>query len=116
MKKTLGEKIRALREQKDISLREFAKRLDNLSAAHLSDIELGRRLPSPELLEKIAGKLEVPLEELQKLDFRPPVEELRRKSAADPAYGFALRRMIEADVKPEDILQYLEDQKKKEKE
>jgi transcriptional regulator with XRE-family HTH domain len=115
MKKTLGETIRALREQKDISLREFAKRLDNLSAAHLSDIELGRRSPSPELLEKIATKLEIPLEDLQKLDSRPPVEELKRKSAADPAYGFALRKMVEADVKPEDIMQYLEEQKKKEK-
>lgn len=118
MKKSLGQAIRELREKKDISLREFAKKLDGLSAAHLSDIELGRRLPSPELLVKIAQKLDVPLEDLEKLDFRTPVEELKRRSAENPAYGFALRRMVEADVKPEDILKYLDEQagKKEEKE
>ena len=43
MKKTLGVRIRELRDQRDLSLREFARRLGDVSAAHLSDIELGRR-------------------------------------------------------------------------
>lgn len=39
--KTLGQRIRELRETKDLSLREFAKQLGDLSAAFLSDVELG---------------------------------------------------------------------------
>ena len=41
----LGQRIRELRGKKDLSLRELAKKLD-VSAAFLSDIELGRRYPS----------------------------------------------------------------------
>ena len=51
--KTLGEKIRELREERDLSLRELAKKL-NLSAAFLSDIELGRRNPSDKVLSDLA--------------------------------------------------------------
>src|SRR5437588_601706 len=39
MTKTLGERIRELRAEKDLSLREFAKKLGGLSAAFLSEIE-----------------------------------------------------------------------------
>lgn len=112
----LGERIRELREALDYSLREFAKRLDNLSPAHLSDIELGRRYPSFELLKKIAENLLVPVEELEKLDSRPPVEDLKRMAEANPAYGFALRKMVENKVSPQTILDYLKEQEKKESE
>lgn len=104
MKKTLGSRIRELREEKDYSLREFAKKLGNVSAAHISDIELGRRYPSEALLQKIASLLAVSIEELQQYDNRAPVEEIKRLSESDPAFGFALRKLIEKDVTPEDIL------------
>ena len=94
MDKTLGQRIRELREERDISLREFARRLDGLSAAHVSDIELGRRFPSADVLLKMAHVLHVDVAELKKLDSRPPVEELRRRAEADPSYGIALRRMV----------------------
>jgi transcriptional regulator with XRE-family HTH domain len=113
MDKTLGQRIRELREERDISLREFARRLDGLSAAHVSDIELGRRFPSEDVLLKMAHVLHVDVAELKKLDSRPPVEEMRRRAEADPAYGIALRRMVERDVKPEDILKAV-DKKSKE--
>lgn len=112
MKKTLGQRIRELREERDISLREFARRLDGLSAAHVSDIELGRRFPSEDVLLRMAQVLSVNVAELRELDSRPPVEELRRRAEADPAYGIALRRMVERDVKPEDILKMLEKKSK----
>jgi hypothetical protein len=35
--KTLGDRIGELREQKDLSLREFAKKIGDLSAAFLSE-------------------------------------------------------------------------------
>lgn len=112
MKKTLGQRIRELREERDISLREFARRLGSLSAAYVSDVELGRRFPSEGVLLKMAQVLSVNVAELRELDSRPPVEELRRRAQADPAYGIALRRMVERDVNPEDILKIVEKKSK----
>lgn len=104
MKKTLGSRIRELREEKDFSLREFAKKAGGISAAHISDIELGKRFPSDALLRTIAVLLEVPVEELQQYDNRAPVEDIKRLSEADPAFGFAMRKLVEKQVTPEEIL------------
>jgi transcriptional regulator with XRE-family HTH domain len=101
---TMGARIRQLREQQDVSLREFAKKLGDISAAHVSDIELGRRFPSESLLKKIAGLLRVSVKELKEHDSRPPVDELKRLSAINPAFGFALRKLVDREVTPEDIL------------
>lgn len=101
--KTLGQRIRELRDLKDLSLRDFAKKLGGLSAAHLSDIELGRRFPSPELLEKMAHILDVTVESLREFDSRPPVEDMKKLAEANPAYGFALRKMVERKITPEEI-------------
>jgi transcriptional regulator with XRE-family HTH domain len=101
--KTLGQRIRELRDLKDLSLRDFAKKLGGLSAAHLSDIELGRRFPSPELLEKMAKILDVTVESLRKFDSRPPVEDIKKLAEANPAYGFALRKMVERKITSEEI-------------
>lgn len=114
MTKTFGQRIRELREEQDLSLREFAKKLGGLSAAHLSDIELGRRFPSEELLAKMAPVLRVEIAELQHLDSRPPVEEIRRLAEADPTYGIALRRMIEKNISPADIMKLIDKKSKEE--
>lgn len=112
MMKTLGQLIRELREKKDLSLREFAKRLGGLSAAFLSDVELGRRHPSEKVLAEMARVLETPLEELQRCDSRPPIEGLKRLSASNPAYGFAFRKLIDKRVTPEELLKFLEQRNK----
>lgn len=110
----LGRRVRELREELDLSLREFAERLGDMSKAHLSDIELGRRNPSPSLLEKMAEVLDVSLEELQRLDARPPVDEMRRRIEADPALGFAFRRVVEdTTVSGDDLLRFLEEQRQR---
>src|SRR5262249_34705968 len=114
MAKTLGQFIRELREKLDISGRELAKKLD-ISAAHESDIELGRRFPSDDLLVKMATALHTSVEELKKHDTRVPIEELKQASAENPAYGFALRQMLESNVKPDDLLKLVEAKRKKEK-
>jgi transcriptional regulator with XRE-family HTH domain len=101
--KNLGEKIRELRENKDTSLRELAKKLD-ISAAFLSDVELGRRYPSKKVLRQIALKLDVEPEELENYDTRPPVEEMRRWVQTDPAFGLALRKVIDKKISPEDLM------------
>ena len=103
MAKTFGQRIRELRDIQDLSLRDFAKRLGGLSAAHLSDIELGRRFPSSELLQKMAQILDVTVEHLREYDSRPPVEDMKRMAEANPAYGFALRKMVERNITPEEI-------------
>lgn len=104
--KILGEHIRELREKKDISVRELARQL-NVSAAFLSDVELGRRHPSDELLERIASCLDTTAQDLQKYDARPPVQELKRLAANDPAMGFALRRVVDEGVSAKDLLEFL---------
>jgi transcriptional regulator with XRE-family HTH domain len=117
MKRNLGSRIRELREKKDYSLREFAKKLDNISAAHISDIELGRRFPSESLLRKIASLLEVPIEELREYDNRAPLDDIKRLSESDPDFGIALRKLVEKNVTPQDILNMTKtkpDRKKKE--
>ena len=73
--KTLGEHIRELREDRDWSVRDLAKKL-KVSAAFLSDVELGRRHPSEEVLEKLASAFETTTDDLRKHDARPPVQEL----------------------------------------
>jgi len=102
--KSLGERIRELREEKDLSLRELAKRLE-VSAAFVSDIELGRRYPSHRVFAKIASILETSVEELQKYDNRPPVEEIKRLASADPQYSVAFRQMI--DIPAKELMEFL---------
>jgi transcriptional regulator with XRE-family HTH domain len=105
--KTLGERIRDLREQRDFSVRELAKKID-VSAPFLSDVELGRRHPSSEVLKKIANYLGTKIEDLKKYDARPPMEELKRIAASNPAMGFALRRVVDDGVSAEELLEFLQ--------
>ena len=104
--KTLGEHIRELREELDLSVRELAKKL-KISAPFLSDVELGRRHPSEEVLEKLASALGTTSGGLKKHDARPPVQELKRMAASNPAMGFALRKVVDEGISPEDLLDFL---------
>src|SRR5262249_4666678 len=61
---SLGQRLRELRDKADLSVRELAKRI-GVSSPFLSDIELGRRFPSEEVLGKLAAALNVSLEELK---------------------------------------------------
>jgi transcriptional regulator with XRE-family HTH domain len=100
---TLGEFIRKLRDERDLSLREFASKL-GCSAPFLSDIELGRRFPSEKVLNDIARILGVDVEELRAHDTRPPVEEMKRRIAADPRFAVAFRTVINTNVTPDELL------------
>lgn len=104
--KTLGERIRELREECDFSVRELARKID-VSAPFLSDLELGRRHPSDEVLARIATALKTSTDELRKHDARAPVQELKRIVASNPAMGFALRRVVDEHVSPDDLLEFL---------
>ncbi len=111
--KTLGHRIRELREKKDFSTRQLAKTAE-LSIAFISDIELGRRLPSKKVLAAIAKSLGTTLEELQEYDTRPIVEEFKRRIELNPKLGFAFQRLMEANLSPEEMMK-LADKKTKRK-
>jgi transcriptional regulator with XRE-family HTH domain len=104
--KPLGERIRELRERQDLSVRDLAKMI-KVSAPFMSDVELGRRHPSDEVLTTIAAALGTTLEDLKKHDARPPIEALKRIAANNPAMGFALRRVVDEGVSPDELLEFL---------
>jgi transcriptional regulator with XRE-family HTH domain len=104
--KTLGQHIRELRDKKDLSLRDLAEKLD-CSAAFLSDIELGKRFPSSEMLTKIAKALSVKRDDLEKYDIRSDIEEFKKNSQSNPNYAFAFRKMVDKNISPEEVLEML---------
>jgi transcriptional regulator with XRE-family HTH domain len=58
-----GRRIRAFRKLKGYTQEEFAKNL-GISVSVLGEVERGNRLPSQELLDKVAIALNITLEEL----------------------------------------------------
>ena len=115
--KTLGERIRELREEKDLSLRELAAKIE-VSAAFMSDVELGRRHPSDKHMVAVAHALGISLEDLQQFDTRPPVREFRRATLSNPEYGFAFRQVLKKKISSKELLEFIrqQDQKRQEDE
>lgn len=106
---TFGEKIRKLREDLDFSLRTVAEKI-GVSAAFLSDVELGRRFPSADTLKLLAKELKVSAEELSRYDLRSEAENIRKMMFSDPAAGVAFRTLAEKMKKgatPEEIMKLL---------
>lgn len=64
--KKLGARIRAIREKKGISIREFETYEKSVDKQALSKIELGHTVPNAHTLYRIAQILEVPLADLFK--------------------------------------------------
>ena len=116
--KTLGEKLKELRDEKDLSLRALAKKLD-VSAPFLSDVELGRRFPSDDLLAKIAKVFRIKASELKQHDSRPPITDMKRMAESDPKWGFAFRTVVDKAQKGElthdELIKGLNKRKKKSK-
>lgn len=110
MPQSLGEKIKELRLARDLSVRELARRIDK-SAPFLSDIELGRRFPSEDVLQALAKQLGVSTDELSKLDVRSPLADLKRMAQEDPSWGLAFRKVVEQGTKgkltPEEMIKKL---------
>ena len=113
--KTLGDRIRELREKNDLTLRELAAKID-VTASFISDIELGRRDPSDERIRQLAQILGTTLEDLDQFSPRLPIREMRRSARELPRYGYALREMVGRRVSPAEILEYIDnkDQRRRE--
>jgi transcriptional regulator with XRE-family HTH domain len=106
----MGPFIRERRDELDLSLREFAKKL-GCSPAFISDIELGRRYPSERVLMEIAKILKVKVEDLRNMDVRPPIDEIKRVTQDDPTFALAFRTVLDKNISADELLEFV---KKKE--
>jgi transcriptional regulator with XRE-family HTH domain len=101
MHTSLGEVIRNARVATGRSLREFAKAL-GITPSYQSDIENDRRVPSEEVLRKIAELLSLNYEELMALAGRFG-EDAERYLRRHPTAGALFRKLSETNA-PEDVL------------
>lgn len=108
----LGEKIRATRLDRSMSLRQLAAKV-GCSPPFVSDIELGRRFPSEATLASIARILDIDVRELEKYDSREALSTLKRLAEQDPRWTFALRtqtdRIVEGKLTAESLMKKLLD-------
>jgi transcriptional regulator with XRE-family HTH domain len=111
---SLGQRIHDLRGKTGLSLRKLADQID-ISPPFLSDIELGRRFPSEEILAKLASALDVSTNELKQYDTRGAIADLKRLMDSDPKLGFAFRTVVEkvknGELTAEDIIAKLSKRK-----
>jgi transcriptional regulator with XRE-family HTH domain len=78
----IGERLKALREQKRLSQGDIEKRT-GLLRVYISRVENGHLVPSIETVEKFARALEVPIYALFYEGEQPPVPELPKISEGD---------------------------------
>jgi len=102
----IGPYIRKRRDELDLSLREFAKKLD-CSPAFISDIELGRRHPSDEVLAEMARVLKVKVEDLRAMDVRAPIDDIKRITLNDPTFALAFRSVIDKKITADELLEFV---------
>jgi transcriptional regulator with XRE-family HTH domain len=84
----VGERLRALREERNFSQGEIEKRT-GLLRCYISRVENGHTVPAVETLEKFARALEVPLYQLLYDGEKPPQlpNLAKRKAGRDLAWG-----------------------------
>jgi transcriptional regulator with XRE-family HTH domain len=84
----IGERLRALREEKKLSQGDIEKKT-GLLRCYVSRVENGHTVPAVETLEKFARALEVPMYQLFYDGEEPPKlpNSLKRKSADDIVWG-----------------------------
>ena len=117
--KSFGEVLHLLREKKDVTLRELARKI-NVSAPFLSDVEKGRRAPlTAERLEAVVSALNLDKEEEREL--YDAAGRQRKTIAPDlPDYimeheyvSAALRTARDLDAGEEEWQKFIEDLKKR---
>jgi transcriptional regulator with XRE-family HTH domain len=80
----IGDRLKALREQKKMSQGDIEKRT-GLLRCYISRVENGHTVPAIETLEKMARAMEVPMYELFYDGEKPPAPELPKTS--DDGWG-----------------------------
>ncbi|MFN8494585.1 MAG: helix-turn-helix transcriptional regulator [Caldilineaceae bacterium] len=64
--KRFGEKLRLLRKQKGMTIKEFANAIGHTTHSHISEFETGKRKPSLEFALRVSAFFVVPLDQLVK--------------------------------------------------
>jgi transcriptional regulator with XRE-family HTH domain len=82
----LGERLRTVREQKELSQGDVEKR-SGLLRCYISRVENGHTVPAVETLEKLARALEVPMYELLYEGEEPPKLPLPGGKGAQKLWG-----------------------------
>src|SRR5207302_10076754 len=82
----LGERLRSVREQKDLSQGDVEKR-SGLLRCYISRVEKGHTVPAVETLAKLARALEVPLYELLYEGEEPPKAQVTSGRAGQKLWG-----------------------------
>lgn len=98
---TLGDRLRVGRALKRKTLRQLATEIGK-TAAYLSDIENGRRVPSEEVLIALAGALDLDADELMAAAGKIGLE-ADRYLRRTPQAGVLFRRLSESNVSPEAV-------------
>lgn len=99
--RTLGEVIHDARTKLGLSLRDITKKL-NITPSYLSDIENDRRIPSEEVLKKLASLLDLEHDDLMARAGRFGDDAVRYMMKT-PATGVLLRRLAQEQASPETV-------------
>jgi len=114
----IGDRLRALREEKNLSQGDIEKRT-GLLRCYISRVENGHTVPAIETLEKLARAMEIPMYQLFYDGEKPPkLPNLpKRKSSDDIAWGSSgkdgrylskLRRLLgKADEEHRKLVMYM---------
>jgi transcriptional regulator with XRE-family HTH domain len=94
---TLGARIYQLRVDKGWTMLVLAKRA-RVTATFVNDVEKGKRWPSAAVLDRFATALRVDSSDLQWLDERPPMRQLRERCKRDAHFCTMLRRILREKV------------------
>lgn len=103
--RSLGEVLRSKRVETDISLRDLAKRL-GLAPSYLSDIENDRRVPSEDVLQRIAAELNLKFDDLMARAGRFG-DDAERYMKQHPTAGALFRRISDKRLPDEDLKRLL---------
>lgn len=112
MAETLGERIRRVRKERGLGLRQTATKT-GISATFLSRVETGKEpaTPSEDTLRKIADVLGDNFDELMQLAGRIP-SKVKDYMKADPGMPEFMRQAQESNVSSEKLMELLEKAKK----
>lgn len=103
--RSLGEVLRTARVEADITLRDLAKRLD-IAPSYLSDIENDRRVPSEDVLARLAAELRLKVDDLMARAGRFG-DETERYVKQHPTAGVLFRRISSKRLPDADLKKLL---------
>lgn len=107
---TLGEQIRHARIAKGLPLRELARRLEK-SPSYINDIEHDRRIPSEEVLVKIAAKLDLDIDRILAAAGRVGGE-AEEYMKSNPTAGILFRKVSDAGLDEKGLKRLLDQAEK----